>query len=104
MEMDSKEKLILMIREDVETRSFEVNFQSTGVSEEVQIFFTAEDDETEAQIWDCKNKAVITTSTTEAILQIDVISENVIEEITSFIQKLRRTNESYWNSPKTKHY
>ena len=57
MEMDSKEKLILMIREDVETRCFEVNFQSTGVSEEVQVFFTEEDDETEAQIWYCKKQS-----------------------------------------------
>ena len=34
MEMDPKEKLILKIREDVETRPIEVNVQSAGVSEE----------------------------------------------------------------------
>ena len=58
MEMDPKEKLVLKIREDVETRPIEVNVQSAGVSEEEQIFFTEDDGETEAQIWERKNKAV----------------------------------------------
>ena len=51
MEMDPTEKLVLKIREDVETRPIEVNVQSAGVSEEEQIFFTEEDNETEEQIW-----------------------------------------------------
>ena len=34
MEMDPTEKLVLKIREDVETRPIEVNVQSAGVSEE----------------------------------------------------------------------
>ena len=54
MEMDPKEKLVLKIREDVETRPIEVNVQSAGVSEEEQIFFTEDDGETEAQIWERK--------------------------------------------------
>ena len=55
MEMDPTEKLVLIIREDVETRPIEVNVQSAGVSEEEQIFFTEEDNETEEQIWERKN-------------------------------------------------
>ena len=47
MEMDPTEKLVLKIREDVETRPIEVNVQSAGVSEEEQVFFTEEDNETE---------------------------------------------------------
>ena len=50
MEMDPCEKLVLKIREDVETRPIEVNVQSAGVSEEEQVFFTEEDNETEEQI------------------------------------------------------
>ena len=46
MEMDPNEKLVLKIREDVETRPIEVNVQSAGVSEEEQFFFTEEDNET----------------------------------------------------------
>ena len=54
MEMDPTEKLFLKIREDVETRPIEVNVQSAGVSEEVQVFFTEEDNETEQPIWERK--------------------------------------------------
>ena len=47
MEMDPTEKLVLKIRADVETQPIEVNVQSAGVSEEEQVFFTEEDNETE---------------------------------------------------------
>ena len=57
MEMDPTEKLVLKIREDVETRPIEVNVQSAGVSEEEQIFFTEEDNETEEQIWKRKQQS-----------------------------------------------
>ena len=50
MEMDPIEKLELKIREDVETRPIEVNVQSTGVSEEEQIFFIEEDNETRTDL------------------------------------------------------
>ena len=50
MEVDPKEKLFLKIREDVETRSNEVNIQSAGVAEEDQVFFTEDDDETSANL------------------------------------------------------
>ena len=39
---------------NVETRPIEVNVQSAGVSEEEQVFFTDDDDETEAKIWERK--------------------------------------------------
>ena len=57
MKMDPKEKLILTIRTDVETRSIAVNVQSAGVSEEEQVFFTKEDNETEAQVWERKKQS-----------------------------------------------
>ena len=50
METDPKEKLLLKIREDIETKPIEVNNQSAGVAEEELVFFTEHDDETEAQI------------------------------------------------------
>ena len=91
--MDPKEKLILKIREDVETRPIEVNLQSAGVSEEEQVFFTEEDDETEEQIWERKNQCRNNPIGREVAIQIDAISENVVDEITNFTQKLRRTNQ-----------
>ena len=57
MEMDFNEKLILKIREDVETQPIEVNVQSAGVSEEEQVFFTEEHNETEEQIWERKKQS-----------------------------------------------
>ena len=54
MEMEPNEKPILEIREDVATRPFEVNVQSAAVSEEEEVFFTEEGDETEEHIWERK--------------------------------------------------
>ena len=93
MEMDPTEKLVLKIRADVETQPIEVNVQSTGVSEEEQVFFTEEDNETEEQIWERKKQSKAGLKVAETVIQIDAISENVIEEITNITQKLRRTNQ-----------
>ena len=93
MEMDPTEKLVLKIREDVETRPIEVNVQSAGVSEEEQVFFTGEDNETEHQIWDRKPQSIKGLMVPETVIQIDAISENTVEENTNFTQKLRRTNQ-----------
>ena len=93
MEMDHTEKLVLKIREDVETRPIEVNVQSAGVSEEEQVFFTEEDDETEKQIRERKQQSKKGLMVPETVIQIDAISENTVDEITNFTQKLRRTNQ-----------
>ena len=93
MEMDPTEKLVLKIRADVETQPIEVNVQSAGVSEEEQVFFTEEDNETEEQIWERKRQSKLGLKVAETVIQIDAISENVVEEITNFTQKLRRTNQ-----------
>ena len=93
MEMDPTEKLVLKIREDVETRTIEVNVQSAGVSEEEQVFFTKEDSETEEQIWERKQQSKRGLMVPETVIQIVSISENTVEEVTNFTQKLRRTNQ-----------
>ena len=85
--------MVLKIREDVETRPIEVNVQSAGVSEEEQIFFTEQDNETEEQIWERKKQSKKGLMVPETVIHIDAISENTIEEITNFTQKLRRTNQ-----------
>ena len=93
MEMEPTEKLVLKIRADVETQPIEVNVQSAGVSEEEQVFFTEEDNETEEQIWERKRQSKAGLKVPETVIQIDAISENIVEEITNFTQKLRRTNQ-----------
>ena len=92
-DMDPTEKLVLKIRAVVETQPIEVNFQSAGVSEEEQVFFTDEDNETEEQSWERKRQSKARLKVAETVIQIDAISENVLDEITNFTQKLRRTNQ-----------
>ena len=82
MEMDPTEKLVLKIRADVETQPIEVNVQSAGVSEEEQ----EEDNETEEQIWERKKQSKAGLKVDETVIQIDTISENVVDEITNFTQ------------------
>ena len=81
------------IREDVETRPIEVNFQSAGVSEEKRVFFTEEDNETEQKIWERKQQSKKGLMVPATVIQIDAISQNTVEEITNFMQKVRRTNQ-----------
>ena len=93
MEMDPIEKLVLKIRADVETQPIEVNVQSAGVSEEEQVFFTEEDNETEIEIWERKTQSKAGLKVVETVIQIDAISENVVKETTNFTQKLPRRNQ-----------
>ena len=93
MEMDPTEKLVLKLHEDVETEPIEVHVQSAEVSEEEQIFFTEEDNETEEQIWERKRQSQKGLKVPEPKIQIDAITENSADEITNFTQKLRRSNQ-----------
>ena len=52
----SRRELIIKIREVIPTTPIELHVQSAGVSEEEQIFYTVDDDETEEQIWQRKKK------------------------------------------------
>ena len=49
LEAYPKDKLVMKIREDEQTVRIEINVQSAGVSQEDQVFFTNDDDETEEQ-------------------------------------------------------
>ena len=73
----------------METQPIEVNVQSAGVSEEEQVFFTEEDNETEEQIWERKKQSKKGLKVPEPTIQIDAITENSVDEITNFTQKLR---------------
>ena len=53
LEIDSNEKINLKIREDIATKPIEVNIESTGISQEEQVFFdtTDEQETTEKEFW-----------------------------------------------------
>ena len=57
LEIPAKEKLFLRIREDIPTTPIELLVQFAGITEEEQIFYTEDDDETEKQIWQRKKQA-----------------------------------------------
>ena len=64
------------------------------MSEEEQVFFTEDDNETEEQIWEKKRQSKGgLKKVPESVIQSDAISENNVDEITNFTQKLRRTNQ-----------
>ena len=102
MEMDPTEKLVLTIRTDVETQPIKVNVQSAGVSEEELVFIKEEDNEMEEQSWERKRQSKAGLKVAETVIQIDAISEHVVEEITNFTQKLRRTNQILLEQSKTR--
>ena len=70
------------------------------MSDEQQPFFTEEDNETEEQIWERKKQSQKGLKAPEPIIQIDAITENVVDEITNFTQKLRRTNQIFLEQSK----
>ena len=58
LDLDPKEKVQLLIREDIQTTPIKVHIQSSNVAEEEQFYFLPEDDiETEEQIWERKQRA-----------------------------------------------
>ena len=77
MEMDPREKLVLKIRENIETKPIEVNVQSASVAEEEQVFFTEQDDETEAQIWERKKQSRTNPIGQEGVIQIEIFKRNI---------------------------
>ena len=59
LDLDPKEKVQLLIRDDIQTTPIEVHIQSSNVAEEEQFYFLPEDDiETEEQIWERKQRAL----------------------------------------------
>ena len=63
------------------------------MSEDEQVFFTEEGDETEEQIWERKKLSKKGHNVDESVIEIDATSENNEQEITNFTHKSRRTNQ-----------
>ena len=58
LDMNPKEKVRLLIRDDIQTAPIEVHIQSSNVAEEEQFYFHPDDEiETEEQIWERKQRA-----------------------------------------------
>ena len=58
LDISPKEKVLLQIREDIQTPPIQVNIQSSDIHEEDQFYFSPEDDsETEEDVWERKQRA-----------------------------------------------
>ena len=93
LEADPKDKLVMKIREDVQTLPIEINVQSAGVSQEEQIFYTNDDDETEEQYWARKEAIRKNPATDEPTVTIQTLSTNLVKQHPDIQVRLRKTNQ-----------
>ena len=81
------------IREDVQTLPIEMNVQSAGVSQEEQIFYTNDDDETEEQYWARKGAIRKNPAIEEPTATIQTLSTNLVKQQPEIHVRLRKTNQ-----------
>ena len=70
----------MKIREDVQALPIEINIQSAGVSQEEQIFYTNDDDETEEQYWARKEAIRKNPATDEPTVTTQTLSTNLVKQ------------------------
>ena len=83
----------MKIREDVQTLPIEINVQSAGVSQEEQIFYTNDDDETEEQYWARKEAIRKNPMTDEPTVTIETLSTNLVKQQPDIQVRSRKTNQ-----------
>ena len=83
----------MKIREDVQTLPIEINVQSAGVSQEEQIFYTNDDDETEEQYWARKEAIRKNPATDEPTVTIQTLSTNLVKQHPDIQVRLRKRNQ-----------
>ena len=93
LEADPKEKLVMKIREDVQTLPIEINVHSAGVSQEEQIFYTNADDGTEEQYWARKEAIRKNPVIDEPTVTIQTLSTNIVKQPPDIKIWLRKTNQ-----------
>ena len=87
LELDPKDKLVMKIREDVQTLPIDINVQSARVSQEEQIFYTTDED------W-ARNEAIRKNpATTEPTITIQSVSTNLIKQQPTIQVRLQKTNQ-----------
>ena len=83
----------MKIREDIQTLPIEINVQSAGVSQEKQIFYTNDDDETEEQYWARKKAIRKNAAFDEPTVTIQTLSTNLVKQHPDIQVPLRKTNQ-----------
>ena len=93
LEADPKDKLVMKIREDVQTLPIEISLQSAGVSQEEQIFYTNDDDETEEQYWARKKAIRKNPAIDEPTVSMKTLPTNLVEQQRDIQVRLKKTNQ-----------
>ena len=83
----------MKIREEVQTVPIEINVQSAEVSQEEQIFYTNDDDETKEQYWASKEAIRKNHTTEEPAVTIQTLSTNLVKQQHESQVRLRKTNQ-----------
>ena len=94
LEICTKEKLLLRIREDISWTPIELHVQLAGVTEEDQIFYTDDDEKTEEQIW------LLGTTTMAIEQQRDII----LQQLRLKLQKEHYSETIFQQDPRYRHY
>ena len=92
LESDLKDKLLMKIREDVQTLPIEINVQSAGVSQK-EIFHTNDNDETEEQFWARKEAIRRNSATAETTITIQSVSTNLVTQHPEIQVRLRKAKQ-----------
>ena len=100
LEADPKDKLVMKVREDVQTLSIEINVQSAGVSQEEQIFYTNDDDETEEQYWARKEAIRKNPAIDEPAVTIQTLFTKLSKQQPEIQVRLRKTNQIIFEQSK----
>ena len=87
LEADPKDNLV------IQTVPVEINVQSAGVSQEEQIFYTNDDDETEEQYWARKEAIRKTPAKEELTVTIHTLSTNLTKQQHDIQVRIRKTNQ-----------
>ena len=95
LEADPKDKVVMKIRKDkyVQTLPIETNVQSAGVSQEEQIFYTNDDEETEEQYWAKKEAIRKNPAIDDPTVTIQTLSTNLVKQQSDIQVRLRKTNQ-----------
>ena len=93
LEADPKNNLVMKLREDVQNVPIEINVQSAGVSQEEQIFYTKDDDETEKQYWARKETIRKNLAMDEPTVTIQTMSTILAKQQHDIQVRLRKTNQ-----------
>ena len=91
-EANPKDKIVMKIREDVQTLPIGTIVQLAGVSQEEQIFYTNDDEETEEQYWTRKEAIRNNPALDEPAVSIQTLSTNLIKQPEIQV-RLRKTNQ-----------